>query len=407
MRIGEQVKFLSETGGGKIAGFKGKNIVLVEDEDGFQIPMNINEVVVVKNEDYSMAAALGKAGNKQQPNKPENAMDPAGRSLSAMLRDGQDEEIDMTVDDEVDLDREITFRPMPREREGGNQLTAYLCFVASTESTIDSPKFEAFLINDCNYFLRYAIFTQDEELWRLKHEGEITPNTKVSLAVLGRDEINRISRVNIKLMPYKRDAAFAIKPAIDTTLKIDAVKFFRTNSFRINPFFNEPALMHTIVEHDKVEKNLVFDADQIKEGMYADAPLQKLHTDEPTAAQRDELVRRYSDDQRKGGRRPSPFARPRDLDNTIVVDLHAEQLLDSTKGMKNGDILEYQLKVFEDTLGQYAGKKGQKIVFIHGKGEGVLRRAIITALTYKYKQYTYQDASFQEYGYGATMVTIK
>ena len=47
MKIGDKVKFLSETGGGKIAGFQGKNIVLVEDEDGFQIPTPVNEVVVV------------------------------------------------------------------------------------------------------------------------------------------------------------------------------------------------------------------------------------------------------------------------------------------------------------------------------------------------------------------------
>ena len=37
MKIGDRVKFLSETGGGRIAGFQGKNIALVEDEDGFQI----------------------------------------------------------------------------------------------------------------------------------------------------------------------------------------------------------------------------------------------------------------------------------------------------------------------------------------------------------------------------------
>ena len=34
MKIGDKVRFLSETGGGVIAGFQGKNIVLVEDEDG-------------------------------------------------------------------------------------------------------------------------------------------------------------------------------------------------------------------------------------------------------------------------------------------------------------------------------------------------------------------------------------
>ena len=55
MKIGDKVRFLSEMGGGKVAGFQGKNIVLVEDEDGFQIPTPINEVVVVQQDDYSMA----------------------------------------------------------------------------------------------------------------------------------------------------------------------------------------------------------------------------------------------------------------------------------------------------------------------------------------------------------------
>ena len=69
--------------------------------------------------------------------------------------------------------------------------------------------------------------------------------------------------------------------------------------------------------------------------------------------------------------------------------------------------LNYQMKKFRDTLTEYASKKGQKIVFIHGKGEGVLRTSIINDLHYRYKKYSYQDASFQEYGYGATQVTIR
>jgi len=41
------------------------------------------------------------------------------------------------------------------------------------------------------------------------------------------------------------------------------------------------------------------------------------------------------------------------------------------------------------------------------KGEGVLRKAIINELNRHFKGYTYQDASFQEYGYGATLVKVK
>ena len=39
MKIGDKVRFLSEVGGGVVTGFQGKDIVLVEDADGFDIPM--------------------------------------------------------------------------------------------------------------------------------------------------------------------------------------------------------------------------------------------------------------------------------------------------------------------------------------------------------------------------------
>lgn len=50
---------------------------------------------------------------------------------------------------------------------------------------------------------------------------------------------------------------------------------------------------------------------------------------------------------------------------------------------------------------------GQKIVFIHGKGEGVLRQAIMKELNHRFKGHDVQDASFREYGFGATQVTIR
>lgn len=58
-------------------------------------------------------------------------------------------------------------------------------------------------------------------------------------------------------------------------------------------------------------------------------------------------------------------------------------------------------------MDQNKKKKGQRIVFIHGKGEGVLKNALADELRKNYKTATYQDASFQEYGFGATMVVIR
>ena len=97
---------------------------------------------------------------------------------------------------------------------------------------------------------------------------------------------------------------------------------------------------------------------------------------------------------------------PKVKNDIVEVDLHIHELLDDTNGMSNSEMLNYQLDVFHKTLNEYKNKKGQRIVFIHGKGDGVLRRAILDELKRKYKNYSSQDASFREYGFGATMVTI-
>jgi dsDNA-specific endonuclease/ATPase MutS2 len=92
--------------------------------------------------------------------------------------------------------------------------------------------------------------------------------------------------------------------------------------------------------------------------------------------------------------------------DVVEVDLHVNEILESTAGMSAKDILDYQLKVFSDTMEKYKNDKGRRIVFIHGKGEGVLRNALLQELKSKYRRCTYQDASFREYGFGATMVKI-
>lgn len=93
-------------------------------------------------------------------------------------------------------------------------------------------------------------------------------------------------------------------------------------------------------------------------------------------------------------------------DDLIEVDLHIGELLDTTAGMSAADMKDYQLGVFRKTMDEHLKDKGRRIVFIHGNGEGVLRKALIAELRRSYKSCEYQDASFQQYGFGATMVII-
>ena len=70
MKIGDEVRFLNEVGGGKVVAFRDKNVVLVKDGDGFEIPMLINEVVVVESDSYDRKFNAAKAEKPVAPRSP-------------------------------------------------------------------------------------------------------------------------------------------------------------------------------------------------------------------------------------------------------------------------------------------------------------------------------------------------
>lgn len=361
MKIGDKVRFISDVGGGTIAGFQGKNIVLVEDEDGFQMPTAINDVVVIEEENYDTGNMLAKRNAQESPGKKK-----------------------IVVDDNEDYDpsdRPVTFKSPTQERKGGDELSAYLAFVPMDVKALTHTRFEAYFVNDSNYYMRYILLSAEGTAWKLRATAEVEPNTKEFIEEFGRENLDEMEHLAVQIVAFKRNRTFMIKPAIDVQIRVDGVKFYKLHTFSENDFFEEPALIYTIVENDKPARPLVIDAKQLKQ----------------------EMNRKIADDQKP---KPQPARKEKKGDDIVVVDLHANELLDSTSGMSASDILNYQLEKFRSTLKEYEKKKGQRIVFIHGKGEGVLRRAIVNELKYKYKQYTYQDASFQEYGYGATQVKI-
>ncbi len=374
IKTGDKVRFLNEVGGGRVTGFQGRNIVLVEDSDGFEIPMAISDVVVVNSDDYS----TGRMVETTTPG-PEAPAAPDGMSLKERMRQGVAD--DAPEEDYDPADREVTFKAPVEERKGGNTLSVYLAFVPVSVKEFSSTRFECYMVNDSNYYVRYTCMTGENGSWQLWHDDEMEPNTKAFIAEIGREELGAMERIAVQMIAYKRDRPFTLKPATEVQFRLDAVKFFKLHCFEPNDFFEQPAMLLTVIENDEQKRPLVIDPKKLRQEMY----------------------KKERDDDRK----PQKEVRRKGKDEIVVVDLHASEVLDTTAGMSGSDILEYQLKVFRDTLQEYAAKKGQKVIFIHGKGEGVLRHAIIKELSYKYKKYQYQDASFQEYGYGATQVTIR
>ena len=228
MKIGDKVRFLNEVGGGRVSGFQGKDIVLVEDEDGFDVPMRISEVVVIGDENYETSHMV------------ENKVKGQARATE----DIEEEEVEPA-------DKPVTFRAPVEERRGGDKLSAYLAFVPLDLKELTDTRFESYIVNDCNYYLRYVYMTAEGTSWQVRSTGEIEPNTKCFIEEFGRDQLNELEHSCIQLLAYKRDKYFLRKPAVDALINIDPVKFYKLHTFCENDYFEQSALIYTIIENDR------------------------------------------------------------------------------------------------------------------------------------------------------------
>ena len=230
MKIGDKVRFLSEVGGGRVAGFQGKDIVLVEDEDGFEVPMRATEVVVIGEEDYDT----------------KHMVEVKSGWVKAEVGGLKEEEPETEP-----ADKPVTFKAPVEERKGGDKLSAYLAFVPIDIKELSNTRFESYLVNDCNYYLRYVYMTAEGNSWQVRSQGEVEPNTKLFIEEFGRDQLNQLEHSCIQLIAYKKEKYFLRKPAVDALVNIDPVKFYELHTFRENEFFEQPALIYTIIENDR------------------------------------------------------------------------------------------------------------------------------------------------------------
>lgn len=350
MNIGDKVRFLNDVGGGVISGFQGRDTVLVQDEDGFDIPVLRSECVIVSTDNYNTVLTPQEV-QKEQATTGSN--------------------------------REEAIKSAIQETKEGETLNVYLAFIPQDIKNISTTSFDTYLVNDSNYFLyySYANVTSNGQLSVRSHDL-VAPNTKLYVETFTKSVLNELEKIRVQLIAFKYDRDYQPKAPIDVELKIDMVKFYKLHSFKDTPYFEDYALLQEIVVRDHAAKAVLVDPKVLEESLFTKPEFQRVKS---------EPIRKKT---------------RQDKNAVIEVDLHIDELLDSTLGLDNKDILMHQLEEFRRIMNENLSHKNQKIVFIHGKGEGVLRKALLHELKQSYKSCTYQDASFQEYGFGATMITI-
>ena len=368
MKIGDRVRFLNQTGGGIVVGMGKKGWVTVEDEDGFEIPVPEKECVVVE----------------------ENAV--AAEQKNIQTKDGEKLNVALAY-----------------SKAGAG----FVCSIA----------------NECNYnmLVTYTVSStavNQAAQYSTMYAGEILPYERKEMFKFGKEELNNFSkRVLVRLVPFKRGTGLkkttphTLKPVVEKDFILDPMNLLKDGMYRENDYTPDKSYIIALVNENVKELPLLQNDDDDK---LRQALKEKFQGEAETsgngnngATQRKdtagkafvngkwiEVTKGKKDDvEEKALIKSSPSG-------ILEVDLHATALLETTAGMDNTAILKYQMEKFNEAMKAVLRKKGQRIVFIHGKGDGVLRKAILTELKTKYPACKWQDASFKEYGYGATMVTV-
>lgn len=374
IKIGDTVRYLNAVGGGVVRKIEGK--VAYVDEDGFETPVLINELVVVLP-----------AGHEKKPNGPnlffdQKAFD-AGRERKAESVERRVESVERPEDLKIE------------ETKYGDKLNIALAFEPTKIRELGKSDFNAVLVNDSNYFLYFTFLrrSSEERGWHAVYTGEVAPNELIDLAVLRQGELNDYERIALQYVAFKKDKEFEMKVPGAISRKLDLSKFFKLHSFRAGIYFDNPVIELQLVKNDEGTDS------------GRDARLMRPDASEsnPSRSHRNAGGGHTSRaSQPDGGKGISPYK----LLPLIEVDLHIGELVDTTAGMENKDMLQLQLDTVRKTMKEHSKRKGQKIVFIHGKGDGVLRKAVRDLLKKEWPKADLQDASFQEYGFGATLVTL-
>lgn len=342
--VGDKVKFLNDVGGGEVTKVIDKYTVMVHTDDGFEFPHTTNDLIKVEIEtpDSFFSAT------------PEPAEQPK------------------TVEQQLTSDE-------PQLLKDNEEVNIYLAFVPENQSSPTNSSQNLQLINDSNWHLMYVYQIRKKNSFE-SYPGVLQPNYIEHLRTYELSEINDIKEIVIQII-FFRKTPYDIKDPMIKMLNFKPEHFYKQGLFTKNDFFEDKALIYPVLEENPLAEAM---------NKFKSSDVKKVVIEKEIKS--------------KNINKPKEFKKPKKTD-IVEIDLHLVELLDDAKGMSPKEMLDFQMEKFKEEL-----EKSQKThhikkaVFIHGKGNGSLKTKIRAHLDIN--KINYQDASFQKYGFGATLVFV-
>lgn len=345
---GDKVRFLNDVGGGVVVATLDARTYMVRNEEGFELPTAEAELLL----DMPIEKAMEGAAPIPPVRGPEVAHAPAAEKTSAQI-------------------------PLQGQSHGGVGL--YVGFQAEDESDPAEGPFRVYVINASRYSCFVTLSRMQGVLATTFFAGRLAPSAARQVKTIAVHELEEYRKVLLQAAYYSATPN-ELPPMEASELTVNPARFSRPGSFQENPFLPCSLLLISVRDTQR------------------EAMLQSLVAERVEQAKAEKTVES----------KPSR-PKPTEHQEQVVIDLHMHALTDvDDKGVSARDMLTYQLRRFEHAMDDaLANPHVRRVVAIHGVGNGRLRSEVVRVIRSKYPACEYQDASFKEYGYGATMVMLR
>lgn len=345
---------MNNVGGGIVTKIIDSRMVMVEVEDGFELPTLISELVL---------------DVRSQPSRQQQAVDAVQQEIKereAMQREQEEEA------------RHGGLRRFAKEAEKEG---VYLAFVPHEQQWLLTGALDVMLINHTSYEMLYTFTIKEENQFVNVDYGQMEKYEKVVVETISREDLEYWCNGLVQALFTKESSDVALLP-LNAPFSLRTNRFFKEGSYLMSGILGEKAVMVCLSELVALKGG---DADLMKiakEGVGSQAPKKDLIKQE------------------------APIDRYRTAPGEATVDLHIGELVENIAGLSSHDMFQIQMDCFRKMLESAIAADYTKVTFIHGVGNGVLKNAIIEELK-KYKNTENRMASIAKFGVGAIDVVIK
>ena len=354
-KIGDKVNFLSTVGGGKVTKIIDSRMVMVEVEDGFEIPTLITDLVL----DYRTMPVL----TKQQETVDKVQKEVQGKQLLAQQQ--------------VEEARKGGLRRFAKEAEKEG---VYMAFVPHEQQWLLTGPLDVVLVNHTPYEMLYTFTIKEENKFTNVDFGQVGQYEKIVIETISRDDLEYWLNGVVQAI-FTAEIFDCVLLPLNTPFSLRPGRFYKEGSYLHSGILGEKSVMICLSELIALKHGDSDFTKIMKEGVGSQPPAKTLVKQE------------------------APIDKHKVAPGEAIVDLHIGELVDNILGMSSREMFKIQTDYFKKMLDSAISADYSKVTFIHGVGNGVLKNAIIDALK-DYKNTENHMASIAKFGVGAIDVII-